>query len=87
MYLWKKVYPWSKILGRGDRINMKKKKRKYGIWLSNYTDSRDDSWIFVYASSSKEASAMAKHGYLYDNSRFSIRDIMPVKEFRKWYGV
>lgn len=59
------------------------KKRKFGIWLHNHTDRRDDEWIFVWAKTAAEAKTLAN----YDVSRFSLGYTAPVEKFRKLYGL
>ncbi len=62
---------------------MKLRKRKYGVWLHNRTDRRDDEWIYVWASSVQEAKELAN----VDTARFTLGEVLPVAEFRKYYGL
>lgn len=63
---------------------MSKRKRKFGVWLSNHTSRQDDEWLFVYAKDINEASKEIEGQY--NNNRFSISRILPIKEFRRFYG-
>jgi hypothetical protein len=65
---------------------MKAKKRpvKYVVWLSNFTDTRDDEWMTTFARSSAEAEDKCKGKY--DTNRFSIDYVMTAKAFRKREG-
>lgn len=59
------------------------KTKKYGIWLSNHTSRDDDEWVYVRAESAYDAKLKA----VFDESRFSIQDVLPVAEFRKRYRI
>lgn len=63
----------------------KSKRRKYGVWLHNKTDSRDDEWMYVNASSAKQAKNIAEEEY--ESHRFTLGVAMPVIKFRKYFGL
>ena len=60
-----------------------KRRRKYGVWLRNHTDYRDDDWTYVYAKTASEAESLAQ----YDSTRFSIAGAEPIAKFRKRYRI
>lgn len=63
---------------------MKTKRRvKWGFWLKNFTDRRDDKWGFVWAKDYDEVMKISS----YDKTRFSLGAIMKVKDFRNRMGV
>lgn len=62
----------------------KPNKRRYVIWLHNFTDERDDEWVKVQAASEEEAKEVAK--WKIDTHRFRMGRVYNTKEWRKNFG-
>ena len=60
----------------------KSRKRKFVVWLNNFTDRRDDEWVSVFAHTPEEAKSKAE----FDDTRFSLGHVMTAKEFRRDMG-
>ena len=60
-----------------------KRKRLWGVWLSNRTDHRDDEWVGIMAQNEAEARRDAQ----FNSSRFNIKDVAPAKEFCSRWGI
>lgn len=56
--------------------------KKFVVRLRNQTDSRDDVWRTVWAKTEKEA----KQKVTYDEHRFFLGNIYPIKEFIRYFG-
>jgi folate-binding Fe-S cluster repair protein YgfZ len=67
------------------KVKKAKSLRKYGVWLHNHTDSRDDEWIYIRATSKKDALKKAEDQY--DDSRFSLGDAELSVKFRREHGL
>jgi hypothetical protein len=61
-----------------------KRRTKWVVWLRNGISREDDEWLVVWARDYNEAvkEATSKINFM----RFCIRHVMPVSEFRKFYG-
>lgn len=61
----------------------KNRKKKFVVWLCNFTDSRDDDWVSVWATSKDEAFKNAE----YNSVRFSKGHVFTASEFYKQQGI
>jgi hypothetical protein len=61
-----------------------KRRTKWVVWLRNGTSREDDEWLVVWARNYDEAKEMAIPEI--DFNRFCIGRVMPVSEFRRFYG-
>jgi hypothetical protein len=60
------------------------RKKKWVVWLRNGTSREDDEWLTVWA---KDYDGAVKEATPKINFyRFCIRFVMPIKEFKHFYG-
>ena len=62
------------------------RKKKFVVWLSNYTDHRDDEWKYIWAYDYVAAVDIVHNKLVYNKNRFSAGRIYTIQEFHKIHG-